>query len=383
MRRSSRSISVQGMRLAEAHLLLGKLQIAMPVARGRVLTMALTRDNHFVPQFYLKNFASASCEVYEYRILVSHSAVPIWKPVRVAGTGYEKNLYTRIVRGEEADDIEQWLNRDFETPASEPLQRALEDRSLSSGDWELLTRFLASQIVRTPAFLIKNLPRWNEMVPKVLNQTMKDVENRLREAKERGQKVIIDGPSHHTDYFPMCVERKDLPEEKRVQFTTRMVVGRGLWFYSMKHLLTRTLKILQKHSWTILEAPGRLPWFTSDDPVICLNFRSESNYDFEGGWNRARSNILFPLGPRHLMFTQIGADSYPRRVPSRYHARLFRRIIAEHAHRRIYSSCIEERIPRLRPRLVNAAACKAERVLWEAYYEDQSRAEQALKEFRP
>jgi hypothetical protein len=350
----------------------------MPPAPSGGLMMALTRDNHFVPQFYLRNFASSSNVVYEYRILVSHSAVPIWKPVHVAGTGYEKNLYTRIVQGEEADDIEQWLNRDFETPASEPLQRVLEDRRLSPGDWELLTRFLASQIVRTPAFLIKNLPRWNEMAPKILDQTLKDVDDRLREAKERGQRVILDEPSHHTDYFPVRVERKNLPEEKKVQFTTKMVVGRGLWFFSVKHLLTRTLKTLQKHRWTILEAPGRLPWFTSDDPVICLNFRSESNYDFDGGWDRAGSNILFPLSPRHLMFTQIGADSFPRRVPSRYHARLFRRMIAEHAHRRIYSSFIEGKIAKLKPRLVDAAAFKTERVLWEAYYEDQSRAEQAL-----
>src|ERR1700756_2834116 len=131
------------------------------------MTMALTRDNHFVPQFYLKNFASTANEVHEYRTLVSHSTVAVWKPVHVAGTGYERNLYTRIVRGEEADDIEQWLNREFETPASEPLQRVLKDREPSPSDWELLTRFLASQIVRTPAFLIKNLPRWNQMAPQV------------------------------------------------------------------------------------------------------------------------------------------------------------------------------------------------------------------------
>lgn len=284
--------------------------------------MPLTRDNHFVPQMYLKNFASATNEVYEYRILVSHSTVPVWKPVHVAGTGYQRNLYTRIVRGEEADDIEQWLNREFEAPASEPLQRVLENRELSPSDWELLTRFLASQIVRTPAFLIKNLPRWNQMVPKVLDESLRDVKDRLRQAKERGQKIITDGSTHHMEYIPVRVERKDLPEEGKVQFATRMVVGRGLWFYTMKHLLTSTLTVLQKHNWAILEAPSRLPWFTSDDPVICLNFRSETDYDFGGGWNRVRSNILFPLSSRHLMFTEIGVGSYSRRVPSGYHARI-------------------------------------------------------------
>jgi len=339
--------------------------------------MALTRDNHFVPQLYLKNFATPSGEVLEYRILVSRSSVPVWKPVNVAGTGYEKNLYTRIVRGEEADDIEQWLNREFESPAKEPFQKVLADKELTQGDWKILVRFLASQIVRTPAFLIKYLPLWNRMAPVVLDQSLKDVDARLREARESGQKIVEDNVPH-TEYFPMKTDRKDLPEEKKVQFTTKLVVGRGLWFYTMKHTLTNTLKVLHKHKWAILEAPARLGWFTSDDPVICLNFRSESDYDFNGGWNRARANILFPLSPRHLMFTEIGANSYPRQVPSRYHARLFRRMIAEHAHRRIYSLAEDGKIPQLKPRLVDAVAFQNERKLWEAWYEDQSRAEEAL-----
>ena len=79
--------------------------------------MALTHDNHFVPKLYLENFASASNEVYENRTLVSHPRERVWSRFHAAGTGYERDLYTRIVRGEEADDIEQWLNQEFETPA--------------------------------------------------------------------------------------------------------------------------------------------------------------------------------------------------------------------------------------------------------------------------
>ena len=94
----------------------------------------------------------------------------------------------------------------------------------------------------------------------------------------------------------------------------KVVVGRGLWFYTMKHTLTTTLKVLHNHKWTILEAPAGLGWFTSDDPVICLNFRSESDYDFDGGWNRARGNILFPLSSRYLMFTK----SAPARIQAEF-----------------------------------------------------------------
>jgi Protein of unknown function (DUF4238) len=281
------------------------------------------------------------------------------------------------VRGEEADDIEQWLNREFESPAKKPFQKVLANKELTRGDWEILIRFLASQIVRTPAFLIKNLPRWNQIAPKILDQSFKDAETRLRKAKMSGAK-IIHNPVPHAEYFPMKIDGKDLPEEKKVQLTARVVVGRGLWFYTMKHTLTNTLKVLYKHKWTILEAPARLGWFTSDDPVICLNFRSETDYDFDGGWNRARGNILFPLSSRHLMFTEIGSSPYPRQIPSRDHARLLRRIIAEHAHRRIYSLAEDSKIPQLMPRVVDAAAFQNERALWKAWYEDQSRAEQDL-----
>lgn len=339
--------------------------------------MAFTRDNHFVPQLYLKNFASASGEVREYRVLVSHANVPMWKLVNVAGTGYEKNLYTRIVQGEEADDIEQWLGREFESPAKEPLEKVLADKELTDGDWRVLVRFLASQIVRTPAFLIKSLPRWNKMAPRVLEETLQDVEAQLRAAKVSGQEIILES-APHAEYFPIRTDRKDLPEENKVQFTTRLVIGRGIWFYTMKHTLTRTLEVLHRHKWSILEAPAGLDWFTSDDPVVCLNFRSESDYDFGGGWGRERANILFPLGPRHLMMTEIGAGPYPRKVPSRYYARLFRRIIAEHSHRRIYALAEDSKIPVLKPRIVDEVAFRNERALWATWYEDQSKAEQSL-----
>lgn len=344
--------------------------------------MALTRDNHFVPQLYLKNFSSESGEVREYRTLVSHSSVPVWKLVNVAGTGYEKNLYTMIVRGEETDDIEQWLNREFESPAKGPFEKVLADRDLTKGDWEILVRFLASQIVRTPAFLIKNLPIWNKMAPVVLDQSVKEARARLHEALEAkaSGKEIQDEDAPHAEYLPLTTFRKDLPEEKMVQFTTTLTVDRRMWFYTMKHTLTDTLKVLQGHKWVILEAPARLGWFTSDDPVVCLNYRSDSDYDFNGGWNRPRGNILFPLSPRHLMFTQIGANEnpYPRKVPSRYHARLFRRMTAEHAHRRIYSLAEDDKVPQLKARMVDSQAFQNERALWASWYEDKSGVEGTL-----
>ena len=53
-------------------------------------------------------------------------------------------------------------------------------------------------------------------------------------------------------------------------------------------------------------------------------------------------------------------------------------MIAEHAHRRIYSLAEDGKIPKFKPRVVDARAFQNERALWEAWYEDQSTAEQSL-----
>lgn len=37
--------------------------------------------------------------------------------------------------GQEVDDIEQWLNGDFETPATEALQNVLSDCEMTERDW--------------------------------------------------------------------------------------------------------------------------------------------------------------------------------------------------------------------------------------------------------
>ena len=336
--------------------------------------MTLTRDNHFVPQLYLRNFSSDSSKVHEYLTLVSRPRVPLWKTVDVAGTGYETDLYTRIVQGKEADDIEQWMNRDFETPACEAIQNVLADRDLTQDDWNRLVRLLAAQIVRTPAFLVKNFKIWGEQTKLALRQSHNNLERRLLEAKAKGEKLVPKSGSTRS-YIPLRFAVREIPDHKKVQLVTTVLVGRGHWFQAMEVVLTSTVKVLHKHKWSIVEAPAGLPWFTSDDPVICLNYRSPTDYDFNAGWGVPRANILFPLSPRHMMLTQVEANSYPRRVPSRHIARVFRGIIAQHAYRRIYSSEREEKIPYLRPRIVDEKLFRQERIAWRNWYESQNEAE--------
>jgi len=148
------------------------------------------RDNHYVPCLYLKRFAASPGRVLTYRILVAHPYVPVWKPSPIKGVAYHAHLYTRIAAGVETDEVEKWLNDEFETPAEEALWKATADMRLTQSDWRDLVRFLAAQDVRTPARLGENLQHWHEVVPTVLSEVLQDSVRKLELAKKSGKPLV-------------------------------------------------------------------------------------------------------------------------------------------------------------------------------------------------
>ncbi|MDZ4264087.1 MAG: DUF4238 domain-containing protein, partial [Pseudomonadota bacterium] len=153
-------------------------------------------------------------------------------------------------------------------------------------------------------------------------------------------------------------------------------IGRSTWLHSIKHLLEHTEKILHKHKWSIIKPAKGYSWFTSDNPVVKLNFTDDSNYDFGGGWGREKGNIIFPIGPQHAMFVQIG--DRPVLKGTRLNeplTRQLRKFIAEHAHRMIFSDSFDDEVISLRPRVVNHKAVISEKQQIENWHEQNKQLE--------
>jgi Protein of unknown function (DUF4238) len=293
------------------------------------------RKNHYVPCVYLKGFGAPDRRVFSYRTLVAHDSIPLWKP---ASTGC--------------------------------------DGQLSSADWTRLVRFLAAQIVRTPAHLVKNLPRWQADAPSILDSVLKDVEALVR-SKAQPEPVSAE-IGEISKYIPIRVAIRKKPDEGMVELQATVAVGRGMWLFEMKHLLTHTIKLLHEHRWSII-APlfeGQT-WFTSDDPVVMLNYHDATKYDSDGGWGQHGTEILFPLSPRHIMYTRVG-DAPPRRgeVMSREKSASLRRIIAEHAYRMIFAALPDSEVSFLRPRVVDERKFREEQQAWATWHSAQAAVEQ-------
>lgn len=336
------------------------------------------RDNHYVPCVYLRGFATPDGRIWTYRTLVSHPKVPLWKLSSIRGVAYHSHLYTRIVAGRETDEIERWLDREFEAPAQEALQKAISDERLKPDDWERLYRFLAAQDVRTPARLAENLERWRATLPGFMKETAQRSLRELEQAKKTG-KVLTLSPPPNRDNLPLRVTVERDPDKKCGRLKCEIVAGRGFWVWGIERTLTQTVKALSKHRWTILKPPDGFTWFTSDDPVIKLSTHDNGTYDFKGGWGRPRTEIMLPLSPRHLLCAQVKKRlPRPGTVVSPAHAAMIRRFIAEHAHRAVFAASQDAEVPKLRLRRESAEIFRAENEQWRKWHEEQTAAEREL-----
>lgn len=129
-----------------------------------------------------------------------------------------------------------------------------------------------------------------------------------------------------------------------------------------KHLLTSTVRVSERLNWQVLHASDDVSFPTSDDPVICLNYNNERDYDFDGGWRIKHGNILMPISPKLLLFSEIGEKGpYPDLDYSPMYSKLFREMIIRHAHRYVYAEHPQKGMLALNARVVNRDWYEAEK----------------------
>ncbi|MBX2990386.1 MAG: DUF4238 domain-containing protein [Bacteroidetes bacterium] len=333
----------------------------------------MRRNNHYVPEMYLKRWSVDGQRVWIYRLLVPSQNVPDWKLQSIRGIAYHRFLYVKIAAGGETDEFERWLEKEYETPAAEALELATTGRRLTRQHWMHLIRFVGAQDVRTPARLYENMLRWRRDVPNTLDEILRDLPEKIADAKRKGRPLKPE--ANPFPIPPIKVSKEVHPGGEKIRLKAELNVGREFWLWQMRHLLKGIAKVLLQHKWKILTAPDNVEWVTSDDPVIRLNYASPKQYDFKGGWGSKGTEIFLPLSPKHLIYTQIGKRPNLQGEIHPDAAKLFQKLIVEHAHRMLIGKTIDQQVPLLRGRTVDQVAFAHERGEWEKWHREQSEAE--------
>lgn len=295
-------------------------------------------ENHFLPRLYLRAFEDRDRHVFVYRTLVSHSSVDRWERKATKNLGRIRHLYSVELDGEVSDEVERFLEREFETPAASALSKALADQRLEPRDWEQLIRFASAQDLRTPSRLLETVERLRGFVP-----------------------------AHHAELVEKyaAIASESIAAQLRASSPPEVTHETALGV--MVQLLTNSLPKVPKTGWSIVRPAPGYSWFTSDVPLVRLNYYPDGSHDFKGGWNRPGGNLFVPLSPQHLMIREVG-----RRLPRRGEAlsveatRQMRGFLAEHAEDMVIAAQPDSEVEVLRPRVVDDAEYERRKEYWKS-----------------
>lgn len=321
------------------------------------------KRNHVVPRFYLEKWATPDQRICIYRILVSHREVPKWGKKYLSGAEVQKYFYTYLRGGKVTDAMEVFFAENFESPAALVLEKVDANKPISRSDWATLIDFLAATDARTVVRLKEHLSRMQTTGPRLVTDSMNKVKEKVESGRLTAKKVNDDDSEKAKRVpSPLKIKVDNDMESRKGTMTTNFLAGRVSWLYSMEIVLTEVKQILHEHKWTIIKPARGYTWFTSDNPVLKINSCGPDGYDLGGGWGGGNGQILFPIGPKHAMYTRFG-----HRPPPRY-SRLsvektnqVREIIAANAYRAIFSFKNEDDVEQLRPREENEEKFNRER----------------------
>ncbi|SDD45001.1 Protein of unknown function [Paenibacillus sp. UNCCL117] len=238
----------------------------------------LRKNHHYVSQSYLKAWANNHHRVWTYRTLVSHNAVPEWSQSSIRSIANHQHLFTRTIVGDESDEVEVWMDQEIESPAQIALSKVRSNEPLNGQEWECLLRFVALHHIRTPAYYVERMESWKKEMPRILEGAMKSAISKMKANKSQGHNSAPESDPD-SKMIPMKLTKEINNNSEMGQLKSELILGRGLWLFAIRHIMSNTYKVLNNHSWSILRAPEGMEWITSDNPVVRLNYYGAGSLD--------------------------------------------------------------------------------------------------------
>lgn len=198
------------------------------------MSQNITRRNHYIPQFYLKNWSLDGKTIRTYSILVSNANVPYWTQQSIKNTAVWNDFYTRVVGNEELDDFEHWFDQEFERPAKPIFDKLINDKRLSKEEIRTLSHFVFAQYLRTPAAYLRLTKQNLKILPDVMNEVCGKLNKASAHELQRSiSHQSAASKSTEDVLFPL----KILLDREKSIVEMKTIVGQGFYLHDLKHYL--------------------------------------------------------------------------------------------------------------------------------------------------
>lgn len=277
---------------------------------------------HYVPQFYLKNFSISNREDFIYAYKRNKKIFP----TNVKNVAAEKDFYTykNEITGQKINVIDDALTL-LEGKVA-PLIKKLTITNylkLTNGEKILLSCFISFLHLRNLSSKerLKNI--YLEITKQVITKTTQNREFFKKHIKKAG--IIIGGEKEIEEFRKFLLEKKD-----------------ELYFSDDSYFIVKSLALAQDiapvisfKEWNILESDSSRVFVTSDNPVSLIRPRDLPKFNGVGFINGL---ITIPLSPKRCLFLKNEKSSKNITRVNRKYVDFINRHTAFYSHRYIYSN---------------------------------------------
>lgn len=333
-----------------------------------------TRDNHYVPQMYLKQWSTNGHSILTYRLLVHHEKESLWKRTSIKSTACWPDLYTQHDQ-EKLDEVERYFCR-VEAKAAPILKKVSLGKNLSANEMTTLVEFLIIQKARTPVAVKEHESFLDRLFVEVAEESVRKAQQSIQNGQRHS--ISREKLAEEALPFPLQPVNIDINSEKR-EVRVEALRGRISFLAGIPSLISGQVATwLKKQNWVILTMPIGTTLPTSDNPVTVFAFNRENGeVVLNPPLKQNGCCVFFPLDPRHALFTEIGSDpiALANFAPDSYQANCFIRAIVINAFRYVYAKGKISNIETIRKRIVNPEIAEAEKIFISQWDKTQRRAE--------
>jgi len=255
--------------------------------------MSERRKQHYVPEFYLRNFTDQTRAGRQYGeepfVWVYEKGTGECKRRSPKKVAVKSEYYTIAAETPERDEGVEDIFSKLET-LSAPVIRSVIDNPqhvLSNGDRSILVEFLASMLVRVPMFR-QGVDETHEFMIKKLARLLASNEQRFGSMLSDFKKTTGKGIT-----VPAEELRQFMFDSKKWIVSIRPEVSLGV----MLSMFERAVSIISEMRFTLLRVPQGNHLVTSDAPVVLVDPTPPRGFGGGVGLAQPGVEVTLPLGP--------------------------------------------------------------------------------------